>query len=65
MSAWVFKRPEARFTGSLSRCVIFCTDAGATLKANDAALVTFCNWRKRSAANEAKQAPPGEGQVVD
>ena len=45
--------------------LIFCRDAGATLKASDAALVTFCNWRKKSAAAEAKQAATGEGKVVD
>ena len=44
--------------------LIFCRDGGATLKANDAALTTFCNWRKKSAAAETK-AKEGEGKVVD
>jgi hypothetical protein len=50
--------------------LIFCRDAGATLKANDAALTTFCNWRKKLAAAETKregaqQKEEGKVQVAD
>ena len=39
--------------------LIFCRDAGASLKPNDAALTTFCNWRKKVAAAAAKQGAAG------
>ena len=46
--------------------LIFCRDAGASLKANDAALSSFCAWRKKSAAAEAKQeGGAGAGKLVD
>ena len=32
--------------------LIFCRDGGATLKANDEALKSFCRWRVKSAAKE-------------
>lgn len=46
--------------------LIFCRDQGATLKAEDAALTTFCNWRRKaSRAASASEAAPAANRVND
>lgn len=40
---------------------IFARDEGVTLRPVDAALVTFCNWRRKHAAAAAVAANPEEG----
>jgi hypothetical protein len=37
--------------------LIFCRDQGGILKANDAALASFCNWRKKNPRAEAVETP--------
>ena len=53
--------------------LIFCRDQGGTLKANDAALASFCSWRKKNpgdlaegaVAGAAADVPPPPGKLVD